>query len=63
MVILVRLAKNKGPTMHLTYQRLSNHPLSFTRMRGLTIQELVDKIAPSYQQLEELNDAMVLRAI
>src|ERR1700733_11588462 len=42
--------------MHLTYQRLSKRPLSFIRMTGLTIQEfkeLVNKIAPSYQQIEE----------
>ena len=42
--------------MHLTYQGLSKRPLSFTRMTGLTIQEfkeLVNKIAPSYQQIEE----------
>ena len=42
--------------MHLTYQGLSKRPLSFIRMTGLTIQEfkeLVNKIAPSYQQIEE----------
>jgi hypothetical protein len=41
--------------MHLTYDRISKHPVSFLRISGLSIEasnKLVTKLWPSFDQLE-----------